>query len=1147
MKGSIKSCFLAMKVNICFLLFLLFSLADYAQGSETIAFTKQPPLVSIVQKGQSITLVCKAEKEGLPISYQWYQSTNANSIVAEKITGATSETLLTVPFFNKEIRYYYCVATAIDGESITSDVAVVAYTGLPTVYIDIDVPLEQVTKESYVLGSMKVVSEGMDTYQYKFYKTDKDGMAKEGIKGRGNSTWWGNLKRSYNIKFDKKQTLFNLPKAKKWCINASYLDKSLLRDKFASILGNEVFNAEWNPHFVSVDVVVNGEYIGNYILGEKNTIGKGRIDIQDIDDFTEEKIQSRDYVDQNQDGVIDIKDGGYVLELDARMDAPYFFQTSRLAAVSFKDPDEVSDTVFNYVKSFVQEAEDLLYTRKFIDLENGWRKYYDEASAIDWYLMNEIANNRDAKDFSSIFKYYDPTDGKLHFGPNWDFDLGYGNDGENGNVEHGKSMGWWVRDGVWIARMFEDPAFFENVKKRWDDKKSALYEAINTRLQLLADENAISAECNFKKWKILGQYLNPNPAGYEERTTYQSEVDYMKNWLNERFAWFDEALHNSYCITYELNGGTFPRSNPRVFISESSQTVILIEPVKEGFVFAGWTGTGIDGIAKTVTISDDRKGDRKYIALWENDIESCTVTMKDTVYTGSPYTPEIVVKYGDSLLTPEVDYSVVLPEGRVEAGDYAVTIVGKGNYRGEQVVHFTIAKVPLTITAQPVALIYGDEPHDNGVLYSGFVNKDTESVLRGTLSFEYSYSQFDGIGEYTLTPYGLESDNYDISYVGNLLSVAPKEIGITWADTVFPYNGREQFPSAILNGLVNGDTCELLFSSAQSQVGTYLAKVEALGNANYLLPEGIWTKEVTITKVPLTVTAQPVVLAYGDMPHDSGVLYSGFVNGETEDVLDGSLSFEYTYSQFDGIGEYSLVPYGWESNNYDISYTGNTLVVNPKEIKVVWLNSTFIYNGSEQVVDAIVDGLVNGDRCEISVEGAQINAGTYVAEVTGIDNANYCLPRTGLEKEFSIHSAPLQNIVIEVDSISFVCDGVPKTPAVVVKDGENVIPAEEYSVVYLDNLNEGVAKIAIIDKEGGNYVVRGSTTFLITKAEEARVWSGGQRIYIENVLGTDYKIFDIHGCLIIDSKTKSKREEIVMGKSGVFIVMMGNRSYMVVI
>ncbi|MBO4804585.1 MAG: CotH kinase family protein [Paludibacteraceae bacterium] len=1302
MKGGIKSCFLEMKVNISFLLFLLFSLAGHAQDSETIVFLEKPMAVNLAQLGQTVTLTCRAEKAGHSVSYQWYQSPS-NSLSGVEIPGAVSEEYTPEPFLKKEMRYYYCVVSSDDGENLYSRIAMAAYTGLPTLFVDIAIPMEEVTRETYVLGALRLVSEGKEIFKYDFSKTE-DGIAKEGIKGRGNSTWLeGKVKKSFNIKFDKKESFFDLPKAKKWCINASYLDKTLLRDKFASILGNELFNTEWNPHFVSVDVIINGEYFGNYIWGEKINIGKGRIDIQSIEDFTEGKIQSGKFVDQNQDGVVDIKDGGYILELDARMDAEYCFQTACLASVTFKDPDVVTDTVYNYVQSFVQEAENVLYSKKFIDPKNGWRKYYDETSVIDWYLMNEIANNRDAKDFSSIYKYYNPVDGKIHFGPNWDFDLGYGNDGEKGVMEYGKSIGWWVRDGVWVAKMFEDSAFFSNMKARWDDKKSALNEMINSRLQMLADENALSAECNFRVCKILGQPVGPDPIGYENRTTCQSEVDYMKDWLNERVAWFDEALHNSYYITYDLRGGIVEIANPRVFVSESSQTVTLVNPEKEGFVFAGWTGTGIDSVSQTVVISDDRMGDRKYIAIWENDIESCTIAIKDTVYTGTPYTPEIIVKFINDTLIPEVDYSVVLPENCVNAGDYAVTFVGKGDYAGERTVTFSIAPAPLTITAQPISITYGDELPDINVEYSGFVNGETESSLSGTLSWENNYTQYDDVGEYIITPQGLSSTNYAISYVDATLTVLPKEIDFEWRDTTLTYTGLEQVATVALTGMINNDSCNILVSGGQTNVGTYVAKMEALDNRNYKFPDTLLTKEYTIapapltitalpitltygdeltdgdveysgfvngetdsllsgtlimesdytqyshvgeytivpkglssnnyaisyvesslsvlpkevnlewadtvfsytglvqipsvsvigllnndsckalvfggqseagdfiakvegvdnsnyklpntlltkrytiTKIPLTITALPATLTYGDELMDNGVEYSGFVNGETAADLEGALTYEYTCSQFEGIGEYLIKPQGLKSNNYRISYVAGKLVINPREIEIEWVNTTFLYNGQEQVADAIAIGLVNGDSCETIVSGAQVNTGTYVAQVTGIKNNNYKLPETNLEKEFTIHPASIEDLVIVVDASSLAYDGLPKTPAIIVKDGETVIPAEEYSVIYSDNLNKGVAKVAVIDNEGGNYVVSGVTTFAITEANAIMVWSQNGSLFIDSPVGTPYRIYDVNGHLHRNTETSAKLEEVRMGVDGVYVVVIGNNRYKLIV
>lgn len=56
----------------------------------------------------------------------------------------------------------------------------------------------------------------------------------------------------------------------------------------------------------------------------------------------------------------------------------------------------------------------------------------DENSVIDWYIVNEFTKNNDAIFFSSVYIYYNPEDQKLHFGPNWDFDISCGNINYNG-------------------------------------------------------------------------------------------------------------------------------------------------------------------------------------------------------------------------------------------------------------------------------------------------------------------------------------------------------------------------------------------------------------------------------------------------------------------------------------------------------------------------------------------------------------------------------------------------------------------------------------------------------------------------------------------------------------------------------------------
>lgn len=107
---------------------------------------------------------------------------------------------------------------------------------------------------------------------------------------------------------------------------------------------------------------------------------------------------------------------------------------------------------------------------------------------------------------------------------------------------------------------------------------------------------------------------------------------------------------------------------------------------------------------------------------------------------------------------------------------------------------FTIDPAPLTVTANTKNIGYGDEPDNDGVTYSGFVGnpaetEETEGVFGGMLEYSYTttgdnphpYTPYDPLygnkGDYVITPSGLTSTNYDITFVSGTMTVGTKSIG----------------------------------------------------------------------------------------------------------------------------------------------------------------------------------------------------------------------------------------------------------------------------------------------------------------------------------------------------------------------------------
>ena len=1008
----------------------------FAQDTATVAtpeltVAEQPAAISIAEKDSSVTITFKVQKGEETVSYQWFKSADGSTENAEAIEGANEGSFSTEVFTEKGIRYYFCVATAGE-ESVTSDVAAVAYTGLPVLYINTEIPMEEITKEEYVFGDIKLVYEDGTDFTYTFEKI-KDGEKKEGIKGRGNSTWQM-AKKGYAFKFDSKQSFFGLAAAKKWCIIANYADKTLLRNVYASLLANELFDAEWNPSFRSVDVVWHGVYQGKYILCERNTVSAGRVEVQDISDYSAKNIEKGKYVDQNDDGVVDLYDGGFILEIDDWRDAEFWFETEKeKAPVAMKDPDEVSEEIQNHVQALVQTAENSLYAENFKDTTDGWRKYFDEKSVIDWFFVNEIARNHDAKDFSSIYKVYSPVDGKLHYGPIWDFDVGFGNDGE-GQVA--AVTGWYVKNGFWTARMFEDSLFVANVINRWNEKKEALYASVNTFLSNARDDS-ISAECNFMKWDVLGKDIYHNSAGFEERLTYQSEVDYMKDWLLERIAWIDDALSNSFFISYDLDGGTLATPNRNVFLSEDTEPFTLSNPTKEGFVFAGWSGTGIEGVSESVEITDDKVGNKSFKATWKADIASFDVSFaqSDLVYSGAAQTPDVVVSLDETVLVANTDYVVSFADN-LNAGEATVTITGIGNYVGELEKTFTIAPKPVTLTVADTSKMFGESDPEFGFAVEGLVERD--GAVEELKDVELAREEGEDLGEYAISAVvNAESNpNYAVTVENGKFTIVPNTteivVTITGHKDSVVYDGEEHAVSGFdMVSSVEAYSVEFVSYDGDSVVAGTDAKIYSMGladsnfantsvnytNVTFAIEDG----KLEIVPKPVTLTIANASKTYGEEDPEFTYTTEGLLTfNEVEDSLKSV-----TLSREEGTdaGEYAITAtVDADSNaNYAVTVNNGVLTINPDTTKVIVTikgnNDTLEYNGKSQ---AATGYLATADNDAYSVNSVKF---TGKAIAVGTDAKTYIMKLSA--ENFRNTSVNFSNVEFVIEDGSLVITQKP--------------------------------------------------------------------------------------------------------------------------
>ena len=281
--------------------------------------------------------------------------------------------------------------------------------------------------------------------------------------------------------------------------------------------------------------------------------------------------------------------------------------------------------------------------------------------------------------------------------------------------------------------------------------------------------------------------------------------------------------------------------------------------------------SGTDADTYTLTITGKGNFSETTSKTWNITKAPITpkVSLADTVY-GEPLNPSITSGNpgnGEVTYTYYSDAACENPVTPKNVGTYYVkaAVAKTTNYQQAttDAKSFQITKAPLTIKAKDKAITYGDAPANDGVTYEGFVDEETVAVLVGTLAYDYSYSQFDdvGTGEFKITPSGLTSGNYAITFADGTLTVNQKEIGIDWSNTSLAYNKAEQAPTATATGLVNNDECTITVTGQKTDVGNYTATASSLSNGNYKLPTEV-TQAFDIYAVAPTATLEDAKSVY---------------------------------------------------------------------------------------------------------------------------------------------------------------------------------------------------------------------------------------------------------------------------------------------
>jgi hypothetical protein len=337
-----------------------------------------------------------------------------------------------------------------------------------------------------------------------------------------------------------------MPADNDWVLIANYLDKTFLRN----VLAYDIFRkmGHYSTRMRYVELVVNGEYLGIYLLGEKIKQGNGRINIAKLNPL---------------DNSGDELTGGYVIKNDY-YDGNYDNWVSKFSPLNkpgakvhfvYHDPkpEELTNQQKTYIQGYINTLETVLYGSSFKSTL-GYKSYINTKSFVDYMILEEVARNVDAyKKSRYYYKNKDSQGGLLQSGPAWDFDWAWRDLNEDCiHFDATDGSGWAYKVNEcnispvppsWEIRLIQDGVFTNLVHNRYFELRKNLLSqtSIDKTIDSVATLINEAQARHYEKWKILGVNTGAPENGYQP-PTYSGEIQKFKDWIKRRLTWLDANM-----------------------------------------------------------------------------------------------------------------------------------------------------------------------------------------------------------------------------------------------------------------------------------------------------------------------------------------------------------------------------------------------------------------------------------------------------------------------------------------------------------------------------------------------------------------------------------------------------------------------------
>jgi len=403
---------------------------------------------------------------------------------------------------------------------------------LPIVIINTDGGAD-IPDNPRILASLKIIYRGPGERNY---VSDQDNPAYLNYDGRIDIEIRGSSSQAFSKKqygFSTRLTdnisnnnvsLLGMPEENDWILNGMVYDTALIRDYLCYNLSRQMGN--YASRTAYCEVLINYEYKGIYLLQEKIKADKERVDVM--------KITSGDISLPNISG-------GYITKADKVSPGEpvaWTMYTWYGASVDYihelPKPENATQNQTTYIWNQFENFETLA-GKKDASLDEGFPSIIDIPSFIDFILINELASNPDAYQYSTYF--HKDRRGKLRAGPIWDSDLTFGNDLFFWGFDRSKTTGWHFEelqnDGSTFWRdLFYSSEFKCYLSKRWNELIQPGGPLNYTSIETFIDSTVL----------VIGEGVARDYARWGKAKNHPQLIDNIKSFLVARTEWMTSNL-----------------------------------------------------------------------------------------------------------------------------------------------------------------------------------------------------------------------------------------------------------------------------------------------------------------------------------------------------------------------------------------------------------------------------------------------------------------------------------------------------------------------------------------------------------------------------------------------------------------------------